>query len=315
MPARLAHASCLADLLADATAFLAGHDIPSPRLDAEVLLAHAMGSNRTELYLRDPPAPRQRDAFWHTLKRRARREPVAYITGVQEFWSLEFTVNRHVLIPRPETEWVVELGLELLGSCPAPRILDLGTGSGCIAVALASQLPQARVWACDVSVEALAVARTNAVAHNVAGRMTFMQTDMRQRLEGHPHRVASTSGRPQGAAPTFDLIVSNPPYIAGPEFAALQAEVRDWEPRLALDGGKDGLDFYRRLLQDCPVQLRPGGWLVMEIGSTQSEAVRRMARSQDNLSECRLSYDYAGLPRVVSVRRHSPVERRGGGDG
>ncbi len=306
MPARLARASCLADLLADATAFLVGHDIPSPRLDAEVLLAYAMGGNRTELYLRDSPAPRQRDAFWYTLKRRAQREPVAYITGVQEFWSLEFTVNRHVLIPRPETERVVELALELLGSCPAPRILDLGTGSGCIAVALASQLPQARVWACDVSAEALAVARTNAVAHNVAGRMTFMRADMRQRLEGHPHRAAST----------FDLIVSNPPYIAGPEFATLQAEVRDWEPRLALDGGKDGLDFYRRLLQDCPVQLRPGGWLVMEIGSTQSEAVMRMARSQDNLSECRLSYDYAGLSRVVSVRRHSPVERqRGGGRG
>ena len=302
MPARLARASCLADLLTDATAFLAGHGVPSPRLDAEVLLAYAMGGRRTEVYLRDSPAPRQRDAFWHTLKRRARREPVAYITGVQEFWSLEFTVNRHVLIPRPETERVVELALELLGSYPAPRILDLGTGSGCIAVTLASQLPQARVWACDVSAEVLAVARTNAVAHNVAGRMTFMQTDMRQRL-------------PEGAVPTFDLIVSNPPYIAAPEFATLQAEVRDWEPRLALDGGKDGLDFYRRLLQDCPVQLRPGGWLVMEIGSTQSEAVMRMARSQDNLSECRLSYDYAGLPRVVSVRRHSPVERRGGGDG
>ena len=301
MPARLARASCLADLLADATAFLAGHGVPSPRLDAEVLLAHALGGNRTELYLRDSPAPHQRDAFCHALKRRARREPVAYITGVQEFWSLEFTVNRHVLIPRPETERVVELGLELLGSCPAPRILDLGTGSGCIAVALASQLSQARVWACDVSAEALAVARTNAAAHNVTGRMTFMQTDMRQRL--------ST------VQAEFDLIVSNPPYIAGPEFAALQAEVRDWEPRLALDGGKDGLDFYRRLLQDCPVQLRPGGWLVMEIGSTQSEAVMRVARSQDNLSECRLSYDYVGLPRVVSVRRHSPVERRGGGDG
>ncbi len=310
MPARLARASCLADLLADATAFLAGHGVPSPRLDAEVLLAHAIGRRRTELYLRDSSAPHQRDAFWQTLKRRARREPVAYITGVQEFWSLEFTVNRHVLIPRPETERVVELALELLGSYPTPRILDLGTGSGCIAVALASQLPQARVRACDVSAEALAVARTNAVAHNVAGRITFMRADMR---EGRPQTDASPSGRPQGAAPAFDLIVSNPPYIAAPEFATLQAEVRDWEPRLALDGGRDGLDFYRRLLQDCPVQLRPGGWLVMEIGSTQSEAVMRMARSQDNLSECRLSYDYAGLPRVVSVRRHSPVERRGGG--
>jgi release factor glutamine methyltransferase len=302
MPARLARASCLADLLADATACLAGQGVPSPRLDAEVLLAHVMGGSRTELYLHDSLAPRQRDAFWHTLKRRARREPVAYITGVQEFWSLEFTVNRHVLIPRPETERVVEVGLELLDSYLTPRILDLGTGSGCIAVALASQLPQAQVWTCDVSVEALTVARTNAVAHGLAERMTFVQADMRH-------------GLPQGVTPPFDLIVSNPPYVAGPEFATLQAEVRDWEPRLALDGGKDGLDFYHRLLQDCPVQLRPGGWLVMEVGSTQSESVMRMAKSQDNLSECRLSYDYAGLPRVVSVRRHSPVERRGGGDG
>ena len=215
MPARLARASCLADLLANATAFLAGHGVPSPRLDAEVLLAHVMGGSRTELYLHDSPAPHQhqRDAFWHTLKRRARREPVAYITGVQEFWSLEFTVHRHVLIPRPETERVVELALELLGSCPTPRrILDLGTGSGCIAVTLASQLPQARVWACDVSAEALEVARTNAVAHGLAERMTFVQADMRH-------------GLPQAAAPTFDLIVSNPPYVAGPEFAALQAEV------------------------------------------------------------------------------------------
>ena len=305
MPGPLAREPCLADLLAEATAFLAGRGVPSPRLDAEVLLAQALGGSRTELYLRDSLAPHQRDAFWRTLKRRARREPVAYITGVQEFWSLEFTVNRHVLIPRPETERVVEVALELLGSCPAPRILDLGTGSGCLAVALASQLPQARVWACDVSAGALAVARANAVAHKVADRMTFRRADMRQRLDG----------RPPVAAPAFDLIVSNPPYVAAPEFAALQAEVRDWEPRLALDGGRDGLDFYRRLLQDCPVRLRPGGWLVMEVGSTQSAAVMRMARSRDNLSECRLSYDYAGLPRVVSVRRHSPAGRRGGGDG
>jgi release factor glutamine methyltransferase len=292
--------SSLAGLLSEATAFLAGHSVPSPRLDAEVLLAHSIGGSKTELYgrLRTSLDPHLRDVFWQTIRRRARREPVQYITGVQEFWSLEFRVNRHVLIPRPETELVVEVALDLLGSSAAPRILDLGTGSACIAIALASQLPQARLWACDVSTEALAVARENAVHHGLADRIVFMQADMRGRL---------SNGRPQGdvltCPSTFDLIVTNPPYIAEPEFATLQAEVRDWEPRLALDGGRDGLDFYRRLLQDCPVRLRRGGWLVMEIGASQSEAVMHMARGQDSLSGCGLSYDYAGLPRVVSVRR------------
>ena len=282
--------SSLAALLSQATAFLAGHHIPTPRLDAEVLLVHVIGGRKTELYgrLRTALAPHQCKAFWQTIRRRARREPLPYITGVQEFWSLEFSVNHHVLIPRPETELVVEVVLDVLGSFAAPRILDLGTGSACLAVALATQRPQARLWACDVSAEALMIARTNALHHRVADRISFMQADMRERL-------ASPS--------SFDLIVTNPPYIAEPDFATLQAEVRDWEPRLALNGGRDGLDFYRCLLQDCPVQLRRGGWLVMEIGASQSEAVMHMARSQDSLGGCKLSYDYAGRPRVVTVRR------------
>ena len=283
--------SCPADLLLAATAFLAGHDVPSPRLDAEVLLAHILGWSRTELYgrLRVPLAPHQPAIFWQTIRRRARREPVPYITGVQEFWSLKFSVNRHVLIPRPETELLVEVALNVLNSSATPRILDLGTGSGCIAVALATELPQAQLWACDASAEALALAHQNAAHHGVADLLTFMRADMRERLVGPSD---------------CDLIVANPPYIAEPEFATLEAEVRDWEPRLALSGGRDGLDFYRRLLQNCPVRLRCGGWLVMEVGAGQSEAVMGMAGGQDSLDDCGLSYDYAGLPRVVSVRRH-----------
>ena len=292
MPAPPPRASSLAGLLLEATAFLSGHHIPSPRLDAEVLLAHATGRIRTELYtrLRTDLDPHRRAVFWQTLRRRARREPVAYITGVQEFWSLNFSVNRHVLIPRPETERVVEVALDALGSPAAPRILDLGTGSACIAVALATELPQARVWACDVSAEALAIARTNTARHGVANRITFMQADMRQ----WPANLSD-----------FDLIITNPPYIAEPDFAALQAEVRDWEPRLALNGGRDGLDFYRSLLQDCPLRLRPGGWLVMEVGTSQSKAVLRMARSHDRLGSCRLSHDYGGRPRVVAAHRQT----------
>lgn len=290
MPATPPRAFSLAGLLSEATTFLAEHHVPSPRLDAEVLLAHAIGGSKTEMYarLRAELAPHPRAVFWQTLRRRARREPVPYITGVQEFWSLDFSVDRHVLIPRPETERVVEVALDALGSPAAPRILDLGTGSACIAAALALELPQAQVWACDVSAEALAVARANAVRHGVADRITFIRTDMRE-------WPATLSG--------FDLIVTNPPYIAEPDFVSLQAEVRDWEPRLALNGGRDGLNFYRSLLQDCPGRLRRGGWLVMEVGASQSEAVLRMARSQGGLGAYRLSYDYGGWPRVVAARR------------
>jgi release factor glutamine methyltransferase len=285
-----------ARLLSEAAAQLATHGIPTPRLDAEVLLAQTLGMSKTGLYTRlhTPLDTPHHTAFWQKIQQRARHEPLQYITCVQEFWSLDFLVDQRVLIPRPETELVVEVGLELLGGLSAvseqsAQILDLGTGSGCIVIALATELPRAQFWAYDISSGALAVASENARRHGVSDRITFVQADMRGSL------VATLSN--------FDLILTNPPYIAQPDLSTLQPEVRDWEPRLALDGGRDGLDFYRCLLQDCPRLLRPRGWLVIEIGHDQSEAVMCLAEAQATLTSCCVWPDYAGLPRVVSAQR------------
>ena len=291
----------LANLLFEATAHLAAHGIQNPRLDAEVLLIHTLGISKTALYTRLHTSldTSYCTAFWQQIARRVKREPLQYITGIQEFWSLDFCVDHHVLIPRPETELVVEVGLELLGAPYSPQqpihILDLGTGSGCITIALATQLPQAQFWAGDVSCDALAVARENAQRHGVDDRITFIQTDMADITDMHDSLESMRSN--------FDLIVTNPPYITQPELTTLQPEVRDWEPHLALDGGQDGLDFYRCLLQNCPMLLRLGGWLIMEIGHDQSETIRRLAEAQPTLTSCSVKRDYAGLPRVVSAQR------------
>jgi len=270
---------------------LTAHGISNPRLDAEVLLAHALGTDRTGLYTRlhVPLSLEQQETFRVLFQRRMQREPLQYITGVREFWSLEFKVDLRVLIPRPETEVVVETALRLLSQSairnPQSAILDIGTGSGCIAIVLAKELPQAEVWATDVSADALAVAGENARHHGVAERIRFLQGDL----------FSPLAGKEDG----FDLIVANPPYIARPELAALQPEVRDWEPLAALDGGPDGLDVYRHLLHEGPTYLRTGGWLVMEIGHGQGTAVLRLARERRDLADCRCVSDYAAGERVV----------------
>ena len=292
MPERLLPIS----ILAESTAQLASCGIQTSRLDAEVLLAHVLGVSRTSLYarLKTPLSQAAAEHFGQLVNRRAGREPLQYITGLQEFWSLEFGVDERVLIPRPETELVVEVALTLLRDTrPLPlRLLDIGTGSGCLAVSLATEIPHAKVWATDISAEALAVAQANASRHGVADRIVFVQTDL------WPPRTTNLAG--------FDLIVSNPPYIARSELSklsGLQPEVQDWEPRLALDGGPDGLDFYRRLLQDCSRQLCPGGWLVMEISAEQRDAVLRLIASQNTLAQFFCRNDYAGHPRVIGVCR------------
>lgn len=297
--ARPARGDTLAHLLAAGERALAACGIDIPRLDAEVLLADALRLGRTALYARlaDTPSAAQQAAFRQRLIRRARNEPVAYITGKQEFWSLEFAVERDVLIPRPETELVVETGLGLFGShtTDALRIADVGTGSGCLAIALAKELPRARFWAGDRSLAALAIARRNACRHGVAARIGLWCGDL----------LDAAAGRS-----AFDLIVTNPPYVATPSLdraAGLAPEVRDWEPRGALDGGPDGLDFYRRLLgrgsRNGIDLLRPGGWFVAEIGWDQRDAVRALARSRPELSFVRCVRDYAGLDRVVVFRK------------
>jgi release factor glutamine methyltransferase len=200
-----------------------------------------------------------------------------------------------VLIPRPETEILVETALRLVaqsavGNPQSPIcVLDVGTGSGCIAISLAKELPSAELWAIDVSQTALAVALDNARRHGVDKRMRFLQGDL--------FSSSNKDSQP------FDLIVSNPPYIAHTDLAALQPEVRNWEPQKALDGGRDGMDFYRRLVKESPAYLRPGGWLVMELGAGQCPAVLRFIQAQGNFQESFSVQDYAGLERVIVARR------------
>jgi release factor glutamine methyltransferase len=230
------------------------------------------------------------------LQRREQREPLAYILGTREFWSLPLSVSSGVLVPRPETETLVEAALAAWGEMSAecreagPTIVDLCTGSGAVAVALATELPMARILATDVSWRALRVARANAEQHGVAKRITFLRGDLCRALDGQ---------LPEGSA---DLVVANPPYIPTGELVALMPEVQ-WEPRLALDGGADGLRVAREIIETSPARIRPGGFLLLEIGAEQAEAVQALVAASGRWEPARVRRDLAGRPRVVVARR------------
>lgn len=264
--------------------YLREKGIDGARLDAELLLAEVLQLDRVGLYVNyDRPLEAGELADYRQLVgRRARREPVAYILGRSEFWSLPFEVRSGVLIPRPDTEVLVEEALAR--AADDSRILDVGTGSGAIAVSLAYELPGARLVAMDASAEALAVAQINARNNGVAERILFQQGDL-NRLPAGP----------------FELIVANPPYIPHGAMATLQADVRDYEPHLALAGGDDGLDCYRALAAQASRCLGGGGWLLLEVGIGQAEAVRQLL-SQAGLGEIFCRNNYAGIPRVVGGR-------------
>lgn len=253
----------------------------TPRLEAEVLLAHVLHTSRAWLlaHLDHPLDPNQLTNYQTMLARRASGYPLPYLTGHVEFYGLDFEVTPDVLIPRPETETLVELAL---ARRPA-TVIDVGTGCGCIAIALAVRLPQATVYATDVSPAALAVARRNADRHHVADRVHFLAGDL----------LAPCAG-------PVDLVVSNPPYVAEHEFAALPLSVREHEPRLALDGGPDGLAVIRRLLAQAPTRLKPGGALLIEIGAGQGEAAAQLARQY--FEAVRVHPDLAGRDRVLECR-------------
>ena len=315
-----------AELLEAGAARLRAAGIDTARLDAEVLLARAMEGDRAGLYarLRTASSERVETRFAALVERRARREPIAYITGVQEFWSLRFAVTPAVLIPRPETELLVEIvcrlsrGAEAWGGARAcggaevrrcegaqdpagqmpthlrtfapphlrtavSSICDVGTGSGCIAVALACELPTARVVAVDVSPDALAVAARNAAAHGVAERITCAQGDLFDALD---------------PVTRFEVIVSNPPYLSPGECVAPELA---FEPPTALAGGADGLAVIRRLLTVAPQRLRAGGWLVMELGRGQDAAVYPAARAA-GFAHVSIEPDLAGIPRALVAR-------------
>ncbi len=255
----------LLELIREASAYLAKKGVSSPRLDTELLMACVLGCSRVELYLRfDQPLTKQElDRFRELLRRRARREPLAYILGAKEFWSLSLRVSPSVLIPRPETETIVEVALEELKKAVRKEslpisALELGTGSGAIAIALARELgASVSWWATDISREALEVARWNARQLGVQGWIKFLQGDMWEALEPDQRR--------------FRLVISNPPYIPTALIQQLEPEIRCYEPALALDGGHDGLALIRRIIEQAPCRLVPGGMLVMEVGEAQSE--------------------------------------------
>ncbi len=258
-----------------------------------MLLVHALGSSRTDLYAHSERLidPQQRAIYQALVDRRASGVPLPYLTGQIEFYGLNLTVDRRSLIPRPETETLVDLALAVISDkafaaarSGSPVIVDVGTGSGCIVVAVAIHAPHARFYALDLSLDALVVAKANAQRHQVADRISFLESDLLAAL-------------PEPA----DLIVANPPYIAQKEWDTLPIEVREHEPRLALHGGADGLDTIRRLLSQVPTQLHPGGGVLIEIGAAQAEDATHLARIAFPKATVTVHTDLAGRDRVLSI--------------
>jgi release factor glutamine methyltransferase len=280
--------------------------VGSPRMNAEVLLMFTLACDRAYLYAHPERELTEREAvrYGEALEERARGVPAQYITGHQEFWGLDLIVTPAVLIPRPETEHVVEAVLELVrttwrpAEVPAahsipssgPRIIDVGTGSGCIALALAAELPNAEILASDISADALEIARINAVRLQLSSRIEFLQGDL---LAG------ITLWEGQNRAPAFDFVVANPPYVGEGEVDKVQREVRKFEPQQAVFAGHDGLDIIVRLIPQARAYLRPGGWLVLEIGYTQEQPVRALLCGW---KEARTVPDLQGIPRVIAAR-------------
>jgi release factor glutamine methyltransferase len=283
-----------AALVRAAASRLAAAGVPDPERDAEVLLAHVLGIDRGRLHARPERAVGEETVgrYDGLVRRRAAREPIQHLTGVQEFWSLPFRVTPDVLIPRPETEGILEALLErALPAGPGrPRLLDLGTGSGCLAIAAAHALPAAQVTAVDDSDAALDVARGNARTLGVADRVAFLSGDLFDALPRGP-----------GAVP-FDAVLSNPPYVAAADLAGLAPEVRDHEPRRALTPGDDPLVVHRRILAGAPRVLAAGGWLVVEFGAGQEAALRALYAAQRAIRLEEIRPDLAGIPRVVVAR-------------
>ncbi len=273
----------LLEVLRGAESYLAARGVEQPRLNAEHLLAAALGLKRMELYLQfdRPLGESERAPLRETVRRRGAREPLQHVLGTAEFHGRTFTCDRRALVPRPETEQLVEIALELVRSIPSPAILDVGTGSGVIAVTLACELPAAEVIATDISPDALALAAENATRHGVAERISFAKADL----------------WPQDAQ-AFDLVVANLPYIPSGELPGLSPEVRH-DPASALDGGPDGLDAIRALVRDTPARLRPGGALLMEIGLGQADAVAALLEAS-KFRDISVRPDYQSIPRFAA---------------
>ncbi len=271
--------------------FLTRKDVESPRLQTELLLAHLLKMPRMKLYLNFDRtlSDTELDAVRALVRRRGQREPLQHIVGSTSFCGLEMSVNRNVLVPRPETELLAEAGWEFLSTLNArpSTALDFGTGSGCIAIALAVKCPAARLLALDASAQALVVAKENAARNGVGERIEF--------LHGNGLEALAVGSR-------FDLIVSNPPYIPSAEIVTLQTEVRDFDPREALDGGADGLAFYRLLAAQAGECLRPDGKIMLEFGDGQAAAIQDLFSAAGWIVEA-VRADYTQRDRILIARR------------
>ncbi|HZR30050.1 MAG TPA: peptide chain release factor N(5)-glutamine methyltransferase [Terriglobales bacterium] len=265
---------------------LTASSVGSPRLNAETLMMFTLGCDRAYLYAhpeRELNADEER-RFRGYIAERATGKPAQYITGHQEFWGLDLLVSPAVLIPRPETEHVIETVLELAAGQQNFKIVDVGTGSGCIAIALASEFASAEIHATDISAEALEIARANAARLGFTEQIHFHHADLLQRLP----------------AEQFDFVVSNPPYVSEAEPEKTQREVREFEPKVAVFGGPTGMEIYQRLIPQAHEALRDGGWLITEIGYSIEEPVRRLLQAW---SEVRTVNDLQGIPRVIAARK------------
>jgi release factor glutamine methyltransferase len=311
--------SNIRNLLKIATQRLVKAGCDTPGLDAEVLLAHTLDKNRAWLYTHplETLDKKRLDEFYHLLHRREQREPVAYLTGQKAFFALDFHINPHVLIPRPETELLIETAIQIVNrrtrgaaidklssraQCASQplrsdhntylfSIADVGTGSGCIAIALAKNIAQACLFAVDASPAALQVARQNATRYGVAPRIHFLGGDLLQPLAG-----------------SFDLIVSNPPYVSHSELSATSPEVSRYEPKLALAGGQDGLEIIRQLLAQAKEKLKSDGSLLVEIGAAQGPAVVHLAKKHFPEANVKIKKDLAGLDRLLVVEKNSTTD-------
>lgn len=270
--------------------FLA-NDVPSPRLNAELLLLFVLGRERSYFYAypeRELTVEEQ-SRFDEVVRERARGCPTQYITGHQEFWGLDLLVSPAVLIPRPETEHVVETVLDLVKDYRSKGegrlgLVDVGTGSGCIALALASELPQTGIHACDISDEALEMARINAARLGLGGKVLYRKSDLLEVYSGEQ----------------FDFVISNPPYVGEAEADKVQKQVREFEPKIAVFSGQEGMEIYRRLVPQAHERLRPGGWFVTEIGFSEEAKVRELLAGWQDVQ---VTADLQGIPRVVAAKK------------
>jgi len=297
--------------------FLGKKNVESPRLQVELLLAHLLKMPRMKLYLNFDRVltTTETDELRELVKRRGQREPLQYIVGSTSFCGYEIAVNRHVLVPRPETELLAEEGWQFLLAAPkqneggstlnpqSSTALDFGTGTGCIAIALAAKCPNAKIVATDISADALALAKDNAARNNVAERIEFLQGDGFAALStlGQASRLSSSEKKlVTGATPVlrFDLIISNPPYIPTAEIETLQPEVRDFDPHIALDGGADGLEFYRLIASQAKAFLKPDGKVMVEFGDGQAEAIRKTFETEKWIVEA-VKEDYSQRARIL----------------